>query len=573
MKITELMGMIKLLGISNVQYFSGVTQRYYEWNKLNIQDYLEGIRYIDIDKNRPYLIDSIVTKRLNGNLRFEEISLTDGQQRMTTTYLHISAICSYVKNNNLSDGKFDWESIRDDYLINPRQKGDKKYKLLLREEDRDTLKMIVDELPLPLPTNAGRPKLINAYNQLYESLTEDNYLETFEKLFHVVTANVIAEENDDEYVIFNMINGSGKKASLFTQCKAYAIGKYDLKTQELFDKLYWNPIESNERYKDTIIRSYVLYHNHVDSNTTVYYQFKELFNGFDSIDEFHEDLTKYTSSFLKIKNNEFEDKYLSEVMDGLRLIVTPARYPVLIRIYHNYLDGNITKTEMLDSLNLLLNVGMRRYIFNHKAWLNESRNMFETNVTWLDFNNLYYSIFDKTKNMRTSDSQFKNTILTSNFYKDTSSSDFKSENEKMPSNINSVVLYLLLRIENAHYGAGRISKSHYSVEHICPKKLNKNWRGSFTDEEHHDYVHNLGNLTLLAKEHNSTVGRKSFEEKREIFANDKLYLGKAVCSYDEWNIKSIHSRTISLAEELCDIFEMSKNKSVANNQSVLIGGK
>ena len=145
MKITDLIGMIKLFGMANVQYFSGVTQRFFEWNKLNIQDYLQGIEYIDINKNRPYLIDSIVTKQLNNNLRFEEISLTDGQQRMTTTYLHICALCSFVKNNNLSDDKFDWESIKDDYLINPRQKGDNKYKLLLREEDRETLKMIVDE--------------------------------------------------------------------------------------------------------------------------------------------------------------------------------------------------------------------------------------------------------------------------------------------------------------------------------------------------------------------------------------------------------------------------------------------
>ena len=572
MKITDLIGMIKLFGMANVQYFSGVTQRFFEWNKLNIQDYLQGIEYIDINKNRPYLIDSIVTKQLNNNLRFEEISLTDGQQRMTTTYLHICALCSFVKNNNLSNDKFDWESIKDDYLINPRQKGDNKYKLLLREEDRETLKMIVDELPLPLSKKAGRPKLINAYNQLYNSLSEDNYLEVFEKLFYVVTANVIAEENDDEYVIFNMINGGGKKVSLFTQCKAYAIGKYDLKTQELYDKLYWNPIELNERYKDTIIRSYVLYHNHVDSNASVYYQFKEIFNNFDTIDEFHENLMKYTSSFLKMKNNDFEDKFISEVMGGLRLIITPARYPVVIKIYHKYLDGTITKSEMLDSLNLLLNVGMRRFIFNHKAWYNESRNMFETNTNWLDFNNLYYCIYDKTKNMRTSDSQFKNTLLISNLYKDSKSSEFKTENEVIPSNINSVILYLLLRIENAHYGAGRLSESHYSVEHICPKKLNKKWREFFTDEEHHDYVHNLGNLTLLAKEHNSSAQRKSFEEKKDIFSNDKLYLGKAICTYDEWNVKSIHSRTISLAEELCDIFRLSDTK-IANTQSLLVGGK
>ena len=577
MKNTDLIGMIELFNKQNVQYISGVTQRYFEWDKRNILQYLQGIQYINIPQERPYLIDSIVTKQMKSNPQFKIISLTDGQQRMTTTYLDITAICAFAKHNEIPIEEFDYEGIKQTYLVNPRKEGDEHYKLLLREEDRPTLQMIVDELPSRLSSNAGRNKIINAYNRLYGALTIDNYQERFNRLFYVYTLNIIAEENDDEYLIFNMINSGGKQVGLFTLAKAYSIGRFPLKQQELYDKLYWKCIEEKETLKHTIIRTFGLYKMGYAETGDAYNIFQKVFNKYADIDEFHADLKEYSSTFLNILNNSFEDKHIKEVMDGLRLIIPPARFPLLIKIYLKYKGGDITKQELLDGLNLLLNIGIRKYLVSYKAWMSESRNMLEANINWIDnCENICKPLYNKLRNSIVSDSEFENRICTNIFYSPKDKQKYKKELESVPNNINKLTKYLLLKIENSHFGAGRVNPSHFSIEHTCPQKLNKNWVSNFTKEEHHDYVHMLGNLTLLATEHNSKVKGADFNSKKELYTFDKLYLGRGICSYDDWNSDNIIDRTQKLAGELCNIFSIPSKallKEFQSNQSILMEGK
>lgn len=578
MKNTDLIGMIRLFNEQNIQYISGVTQRYFEWDKRNIIQYLQGIQYIDIPQKRPYLINSTVTKQMDFNPQFRVISITDGQQRMTTTYLDICAICAFAKNNGIPKNEFDYEAIKQTYLVNPIHEGDDYYyKLLLREEDRPTLKMIVDELPSHLSSRAGRNKIINAYNRLYDSLTIDNYQERFDKLFYVYALNIIAEENDDEYLIFNMINSGGKQVGLFTLAKAHSIGKFPLKQQELYDKLYWKKIEKNETFKHTIIRTFVVYKKGYIESGDAYNLFQKVFNKYNDVEEFHIELKEYSDTFLDILNNSFEDKHIKEVMDGLRLIIPPARYPLLIKLYLKHQKDEITKQELLNSLELLLNIGLRKYFVSHKAWMSESRNMLENNISYIDnCEDICKALYNKLKNSIITDSEFENRICTNIFYSPQNKKEFKQELEVIPNNINKLTKYLLLRIENAHFGAGRINPSHFSIEHNCPQKLNKNWAANFTKEEHHDYVHMLGNLTLLAKEHNSKAKGAGFKSKKELYIFDKLYLGRTICSYDDWTPETILNRTRSLAKELCEIFKIPSKellREYETSQSVLMEGK
>lgn len=577
MKNTDLIGMITLFDKPYVQYISGVTQRYFEWDKQNIAQYLQGIGYINIPQKRPYLIDSMVTKQMIYSPQFEIISLTDGQQRMTTTYLDITAICAFAKNNEIPISEFDYEGIKERYLVNGRRSGDEYYKLLLREEDRPTLQMIVDELPSKLSPNAGRPKIIRAYNQLYESLTIDNYQERFDKLFYTYTINIIAEENDDEYLIFNMINSGGKKVGLFTLAKAYAIGRYPLKQQELYDKLYWKHIEKKDKLKHTIIRSFCLFKLGYGETGDAYTIFQKVFDGYEHIDEFHDDLKEYSTIFINILNNSFEDKHINEVMDGLSLIIPPSRFPLLIKLYLKYTDGEISKQELLDALNLLLNIGIRRYFVSHKAWAAESRHMLESGINYIDnCENICKVLYNKLRNSIVSDEEFENRICINIFYSPTDKKGYKQELDVVPNNINKLTKYFLLKIENSHFGAGRINSSHFNIEHTCPQKLNKNWTSNFTKEEHHEYVHMLGNLTLLAAEHNSKVKGEGFDYKKELYQFDKLYLGRGICSYDNWTPETIIHRTQILAKELSAIFSIPSKtllKEYESNQSVLMEGK
>ena len=62
----------------------------------------------------------------------------DGQQRLTTVTLLIAALAKALGEAEPVDG-FSARKLRNYYLLNPEEKGDRHYKLLLSQADKDFL--------------------------------------------------------------------------------------------------------------------------------------------------------------------------------------------------------------------------------------------------------------------------------------------------------------------------------------------------------------------------------------------------------------------------------------------------
>lgn len=76
-----------------------------------------------------------------------------------------------------------------------------------------------------------------------------------------------------------------------------------------------------------------------------------------------------------------------------------------------------------------------------------------------------------------------------------------------------------------------------------------------------EYTHKLGNLTITG--YNSTLGNKSFEEKRDRKSKDgKRFIGykngldinKKIAEKDSWTVEDIKARTDALVAELLKIY-------------------
>ena len=566
--------LIKLFNKQNVQYFAGITQRNYEWTKRELETYWDCLENnTNIKSETTHFMNCIITKPLSNNKLLDYISLTDGQQRMTTTILNICAICAFVKHSDIPATEFGYEDVRDELLINPKKTGDDKYKLLLREKDRDTLKLIIDELPMHLNNGTNRSsKIINAYNFLYGKLTIDNYQEVFDKLFLMTTLEIIAEPTDDENIIFESINTGGKQVSLFDQIRAFTLSSYDLKRQEEINKKYWEKIENNKSPL-TIMRSFITYKTGSNRNND-YQVFKQIANKYESIESLLDEISDFYKIYCSFESNSFDDEELTVLVEGLKLFMPTIYWVSLIKIYKFYLNSEINRTTLLHSFELILNV-----ILRNKLKINGQnpliRQLFEANIKWISPNNLYNTLYKKLTPMFISDNQFEMIICSKNFYR--GKKGFEEENGQIPANIGKITDYFLKCIENCHYPKGRINFKSYSIEHICPQTLANDWEHFFSPEDHHDYVHSLGNLTLTA--YNSEYSNLSFKEKKMMengFKDDKLYLNKCICEYTTWTVDSIRQRTELLAKELCEIFKIpANNLSVSNNgnQSILIGGK
>lgn len=83
------------------------------------------------------------------------------------------------------------------------------------------------------------------------------------------------------------------------------------------------------------------------------------------------------------------------------------------------------------------------------------------------------------------------------------------------------------------------------VEHIMPQTLNDDWiamLGNENERVHQEYVHTIGNLTLIR--HNQELGNKSFDEKKYLYINNAgLQIAKTnIVDCSKWTEEEIVRR-------------------------------
>lgn len=86
--------------------------------------------------------------------------------------------------------------------------------------------------------------------------------------------------------------------------------------------------------------------------------------------------------------------------------------------------------------------------------------------------------------------------------------------------------YVLLRLEYllAHHAAPLNLPDEISVEHILPQTPGKNsqWIENFTDGQREKWLHRLGNLMLLSRRKNTSLGNLEFADKRLRYFQDRV---------------------------------------------------
>jgi len=111
----------------------------------------------------------------------------------------------------------------------------------------------------------------------------------------------------------------------------------------------------------------------------------------------------------------------------------------------------------------------------------------------------------------------------------------------------------------------------WTIEHIFPEGENipQCWVDMIAGGDRQlankyleEYTHKIGNLTVTG--YNSTLGNKSFEEKRDRKSKDGqrfigykngLEINREIATKDEWTIEDIKSRTTALVDELMKVYE------------------
>lgn len=561
-----------------------VNQRKYSWGKDQIQQYWDDISsIIGSDGMKHYLgvLTLIESKKiLCDSIKIYEV--IDGQQRMITTILFVSALRDfYLSVNN----EFDAKQIQKDYLISSTTKFSFN-KLKSCKIDTFTFDSIVNinlgegkKIELKADINIKPEKdmhrkmyacdieyinenIINAYRFFYnnivkkykDKITEDDkeaFLGDLEDgLGKLDIITVISDSPESMFLYFDSLNNRGLQLSqmdivrnTFFKVISKKFGNEINVYSDLWDDLI---LKLDDLDAIKFLKYYCIAINQV------IYSAKELpnvyekkFTDIDTSNDLKDELRRmieyakiYSKLFSKYQCVEGDNEYLKAIV-GINKLGQQACHSFIMDYLYN-IDDNDRRMYIFSAIE---NMMFRRIICcsSTKKLDGIFRDLIKCKIKQ-DINNFYNDkeILKVIKNNTPNDDEFKDYFNNRNWDK------------------NNITIYAMGKIEESLSCTFKKLNSNY-IDYISPVGLLDNSKEKYSEEEIEKIALSIGNIVLL-----------EFEPKKE---NDILnyslkigenYYGKSTLNnvvylckkFNEWNLKNIKTRTLEFTKMSLDIWNI-----------------
>lgn len=518
-------------------------QRAYSWGDKQCIQFLEDLLE---QKGKKYYLGQFLFEK-DGNTLF----IIDGQQRLTTTILFLSAI---AKIKILKDQNVD--SIREIYLTDVFKTIDDDQVIFKKVTQKHLVSAIDDTETI------SQKRIIEAFNFFETELSKldnENLNLIQQTLENAVISTFYITNKVEATQVFEYQNNRGKELSRFEVIKAYLMHQIYIQStdnnqanndiaeiQSIISKTY-RYIEAVEGYftENELLDNYCNLFFNIGGNIEA---IKEKLNKEENktqwIKLFFENFVELTHSAKSIVSN----KNKSDITN-LFFVGNEANWKlVLLTIfYKGEVTGDTFKKilKLLEVLCFKLKLGDYRtdYLphyskqyFNPKVAYNidnlyqDIKNVTETGFKW------YWNDGDKFKN------------IIANYF----------DNEKWHYNRNTIK-FVLWQYENSlrlkNRSGALLDKdlyNSYTIEHIKPQNP--------TDEEYSEdfrknFLQLAGNLALLTQSQNSKFGNKSFDKKSELFQDTALSSYTEIREKTQWTETEIaerHKRISDFAKQYFD---------------------
>ncbi len=219
------------------QFVIPIYQRLYSWEKEQCKQLWDDI--IEIggdDKMDGHFIGSIVSvDSADDDTTHSDnaLPIIDGQQRLTTITLLLIALRNYLNNKDEFLEKFLRQNIQNRYLINSDEKGDKKFRLILSESDKDTLLYLIDK-DRRKPSEPSS-KIVENFKFFEEWVSNTDKLETiFKGLEKLTIVWISLGKKDDPQLIFESMNSKGMELTQTDLIRNYILMGLEPEKQKIF---------------------------------------------------------------------------------------------------------------------------------------------------------------------------------------------------------------------------------------------------------------------------------------------------------------------------------------------------
>lgn len=528
-------------------------QRPYSWDGENTKQLIDDIYQSFCQKEKEYFIGTLICIH-KGDYVYE---IVDGQQRLTTLSLIFAKMKDLIENigvkgdlqkrvlpidvfsNKVQEPRLKVRSKEYDLYYNYILQGDTNF---LPATPTFTQKLFIDNSKVieDYLSKIGDEKVIcNLAQYILERVyivfvQTDNFASSF-RLFNVLNTRGMPLASSD--LIKNSLFESSKElGSGYDTVEKYWNDIENIVGIEHLDKFLMQNRLSQKRDRDRVVK------NLVDEYR---YLLKESYGG-DSI-KFTVDLLKSAKNYQKIRDIDFDDPSLFKIFSCLSRLSDEWIAPILA--FFNRMDRDKIYKISSKQFKEFIQTFEKSYMHGwFKKQIKSKREIvcYSTLVainTDKEFEEIIKSVKDD------SDNDGFLASLNNDFY------------EPLLASRNNFLKAILLRMDQEMQDDS-VYKTYYgniTIEHILPQRnSDEYWQKRFTDEEHSEWLHKLGNLALISGTKNSQAQNSSFDKKKIIYEvrNKKVSfdITKDLCDdYTEWDLYSLqhrHNRLIEMAKRI-----------------------
>jgi uncharacterized protein with ParB-like and HNH nuclease domain len=535
----------------NKKYVVPSYQRPYSWDKSNTEQLVEDIYNSFCQENEEYFIGTLICIH-RGDYTYE---IVDGQQRLTTLSLIFAKMKDLISDNKRAKENLQKRVLPiDDFSDKPQEP-----RLKVRSKEYDIYYNYIlqgNSSFIPDSPTSTQKLFIENFKTIEEYLLSKAENET-------VLCNLARYILERVYVVFVQTDNFTSSFRLFNvlNTRGMPLAGSDLIKNSLFEiaedsgeghekvEEYWDRIEdtigvenmdkflminrlSQKKDRDRAVR------NVVDEYTDL---LKIEYS--NQAVKFTIDLLKAATNFQRIRDLEFEDIGLFKIFSSLSRLSDEWVPPILSLINRMDKDNSITKKQLKEFIQVFKKCYMHGWF---KKQVRSKREIvcFSALVA-INTGKNFQEIIDVIKDH--ADNEGFISSLDEDIY------------EPSPNRINFLKA-VLLRMDQEMQDDSVYKTYHgrITIEHVLPQRsLNDYWRARFTDKEHAEWLHKLGNLALISGTKNSEAQNSSFDKKKEVYEKNNKRVSfditKDICAYTDWNISSIqirHNILVKMAERI-----------------------
>ena len=520
-------------------------QRPYSWGKDQAQELLDDLvgalasAPAQLTDAAPYFLGSIVL--IKGDVS-AEATVVDGQQRLTTLTLLLSAVRATVQDIPVQVGITKRIYEHGDVVSATQAR----YRLLLRERDRDFFRQYVQhegglqalaKINIPLPDAQAR---LRANAQVFmDGLAQLAQSELVRLVQFIITrcylVTVATPDLDSAYRIFGVLNSRGLDLSATDILKAEIIGGIEPGLRDVYTKKWEDEEEDLGRDEFGELFSHIrMVYRKAKPQGTLLKEFKEHVVPAQQPQSFVDDiLLPMAQAFSELRDADYAShKHAEQVNEHLRWLnrlefkdwVSPAL--VFFVRYRQQPDAVLNFFRDLERLGYSMLV--------RKSGVNERIERFSALT----------AAIERDQDLAAELSPLQLTPLEQHqTYAALQGPLYETHSPR-------ALAIILLRLDHL-MSDGSASYQHgtVSVEHVMPQQPapNSQWLAWVPDVQiHQNWVHRLGNLALLSRRKNSAASNYDFEKKKKVYFTKggvcSFALTTQVLQYGTWTVDVMEQR-------------------------------